>query len=349
MRKNEVVSLPVISIDTGKAFGKVIDIILDVNKKAVTSIMFGEGKFFSNRPSHLVSLDNVQTIGPYAVTIPSEHVILQQGETEWEREHLEKSPIGKKVISDHGEFLGICNDYQFNFPGGQLDSLILSKSKRAEQLFEVPAQQIVTLGTDYIIMSYYEQESTLNTSPVTPQSDIPDYQEPDQLIGKIATQTVQDGQGGVIIFEGEKITPEVVDLATHHNVLKTLAFVANDQQTPPRFAQQASTPGAQYSDARQRYEPDQEWQTRLKEILDQAGGDIEEKLKGFLINKKPAYNVVSQDGHIIKEKGQPIEISDIEQLRDRNDLMRLAASITATEIDDFITSLEQKFQRLMKN
>ncbi|OWZ84802.1 PRC-barrel domain-containing protein [Natranaerobius trueperi] len=345
MRKSDLLSLPVISIDEGKSLGKVTDVILDPYQKSVIALKFGGDKIFSTR-SHLVQIQNIQTIGVHAVTIPHEEAAITKEELNLPNEVVELTPIGKKVITDHGEFLGICRDYYFNFPSGELTSLVLSKNNKKHSEFEVSAEQILTLGVDYVISTYDTIQMTTHMDEQTTASA--SQINPDELIGKMATQTVQDGKAGVIVQEGEIIAPETVDMAIQCNALKTLAFVAGNYH-PTEFSKEEPSQPIQKTNQEYEHSEDQlEWQSKLRDVINNAGEDIEERLKNFLINKKPAYTVVSHNDKILKKQDEPITTRDIESITDKNDLLRLAASITASEVDDFVTSLERRFQNMRK-
>jgi len=350
MKKSDVVSLPVISVDQGKYLGKVKDVILDPNSKSIVGLIITRGKFFAEKP-HLVNLENVQTIGAYAITVPSESVVMTD-EQQMQDEYQGFAPPGKRVISDRGESMGICRDYTFEFPSGQVVDLLLETKEKRNQLVNLPVEDVITLGTDYIIVSSgYTQPQPAYSQPEHEPVLQGTVANPDNLIGKIATQTVQDGNGEIIVAQGEQITREVVDTAIKHNALQSLAMVTDQPQTfEPSQPPQPPHPGPGQRPMYETYQdtrPEPEWQTKLRQLLDNAGEDIEGKLRNFLIGKVPAYTVVSQSGNVLKEKGERIDYQDVELIRDRSDLMRLATSITAKEIDGFVSSLESKFQDLV--
>ena len=370
MQKSQVISAPVIAIDTGEALGKVINVLLDPEQLVVTDLIFGEGKWFPHQPSYMINLFDIQTIGPYAITIPHANVIMQTHKSEFDESLQLRAPEDKQVISDQGELLGVCRDYDFDFPSGELTGLIISDQTRKSNDFTIPGNQIVTLGNDYIIISYHQVHPPEHY-PMETHYAAKEYNysyEPEELLGKVVTQTIQDGYGNILICEGNIITPELLELAINHNVVNTLAVVADvdgDGATVydygTRFTREHSANPSYYyntiDDWRKQsetgngmgYTPGEteEWQTRLKYILNQAGSDMEEKLKSFLISKKPAYTVYSQTGEILKEKGQPIQVRDIERIQDKNDLLRLTASITASELNEFMSFIEGKVQQLI--
>lgn len=239
MKRNQVTGLPVISLEEGIQVGKIREILIDSQNKRVMGFVIKEGNLFQTNNRYLL-IEDIKTIGDYALTISREENI-KQGEEIGFSQHVDNYYItGKKVISYMGTLQGIVTDFSFDVVKGKLLCLYISNRDFDLRNYNLSVDHIHTLGRD-VIISYVDilegstsrgQTHFQDTFEAQERQGVSEFSKTleekaiDFAMGRQVYKTVKDGQGGIIINKGEKIKPEVIDMAREKNRLVQLLFAA---------------------------------------------------------------------------------------------------------------------------
>ncbi len=146
----------VVALAEGKKIGQIEELVVDPDARAVRWLKVSGGGGLFGGSSYWVRTDAVHSIGEHAVTI-NKQSDLRQSENATEAVQFVKSGrslLGKKVLTEGGRYLGDTRDFAFNPDGFGLTSLIVSQGNAfSQQAAEIPAQSIMTIGEDLIVVS----------------------------------------------------------------------------------------------------------------------------------------------------------------------------------------------------
>ena len=120
-----VKGLPVITMTEGKQIGKIDDLVVDPERKAVSWLRLHSGGLLGGERLW-VPVAAVHGLGEDAVTINAEADVRSPADAS-EALALVKAKrgiIGNKVITENGENLGVVRDYEFNPSTFALTSLL---------------------------------------------------------------------------------------------------------------------------------------------------------------------------------------------------------------------------------
>ena len=113
-RYERIKGLPVITVAEGTQVGKVDDLVIDPDRKAVSWLRLHTGGMLGGERMW-VSVATVHGLGEHAVTINAQTDVLAPADAP-EADTLVKARrgiIGTKVITENGERLGVVGDYEF--------------------------------------------------------------------------------------------------------------------------------------------------------------------------------------------------------------------------------------------
>mgnify|MGYP002713038064 CR=1 FL=1 len=112
---------PVITVSNGRSIGKVRDVYLTADRRAVAAIYLGSEGLFS-RESFLIKRDNVVTIGEDAVLVSHAQVVQKEKDVaEAEEEWLRRDELqGRPVDTPGGTKVGKIGDIVINIEGNIL-------------------------------------------------------------------------------------------------------------------------------------------------------------------------------------------------------------------------------------
>src|SRR5512133_1362314 len=145
--------LPVITMAEGKHVGKVDDLVVDPDRKAVRWLRIHRGGMLGGERLW-VSVDAVHGLGEDALTINSEADLRASAEaTEAAALLKAKRPvIGNRVITENGERLGEVRDYEFAPDTFVLTSLSVPEGMNVVgPSLTIPAERVITIGEDIIV------------------------------------------------------------------------------------------------------------------------------------------------------------------------------------------------------
>ena len=150
-----VKGLPVITMAEGKQIGKVDDLVVDPERKAVSWLRLHSGGMLGGERLW-VSTDAVHGVGEHAVTINAEADARAPADAP-EALALVKAKreiIGNKVMTENGERVGEVRDYEFNPDTFALTSLSIPPSMGlAGDTLMIAGDKVLTIGEDVIVVA----------------------------------------------------------------------------------------------------------------------------------------------------------------------------------------------------
>jgi sporulation protein YlmC with PRC-barrel domain len=158
MARYELVKgLPVITMAEGKQVGRVDDLVIDPERKAVGWLRLHSGGMGILGGERLwVSTAAVHAMGEDVVTINAE-ADARTPEEAPEALALVKAKreiIGNKVITENGERLGEVRDYEFNPDTFALTSLTVPPGMNVVgEILTIAGDKILTIGEDVIVVA----------------------------------------------------------------------------------------------------------------------------------------------------------------------------------------------------
>ena len=150
-----VKGLPVITMAEGKQIGKVDDLVIDPERKAVSWLRLHSGGMLGGERLW-VSTEAVHGVGEHAVTINAEADARAPADAP-EALALVKAKrgiIGNKVMTESGERVGEVRDYEFNPDTFALTSLSIPPSMGlAGDTLMIAGDKVLTIGEDVIVVA----------------------------------------------------------------------------------------------------------------------------------------------------------------------------------------------------
>ena len=147
--------LPVITMAEGKQIGKIDDLIVDPERKAVSWLRLHSGGMLGGERLW-VSTEAVHGVGEDAVTINAEADARAPADAP-EALALVKAKrgiIGNKVITESGERLGEVRDYEFNPDTFALTSLSIPPGMGVVgDTLMITGNKVLTIGEDVIVVA----------------------------------------------------------------------------------------------------------------------------------------------------------------------------------------------------
>jgi len=150
-----VKGLPVITMAEGKQVGKVDDLVVDPERKAVSWLRLHSGGLLGGERLW-VPVAAVHGFGEDAVTINAEADIRAPADAP-EALALVKAKrgiIGNKVITENGQRLGEVRDFEFDPGTFALTSLSVPPGMNVVgEILTIPGEKVLTIGGDVIVVA----------------------------------------------------------------------------------------------------------------------------------------------------------------------------------------------------
>jgi sporulation protein YlmC with PRC-barrel domain len=147
--------LPVITMAEGKQIGKIDDLVIDPERKAVSWLRLHSGGMISGERLW-VPVAAVHGVGEDAVTINAEADARTSGEAP-DAVALVKGKrgvIGSKVLTESGERVGEVGDYEFDPTTFALISLSVPPAANAVgEILTIAGDKVLTIGEDMIVVA----------------------------------------------------------------------------------------------------------------------------------------------------------------------------------------------------
>jgi uncharacterized protein YrrD len=153
-RYEYVKGLPVITMAEGKQVGKIDDLIIDPERKAVSWLRLHTGGLLGGEL--WVSVAAVHGVGEDAVTINAEadaHAPADAPEA-LALVKAKRGVIGSKVITENGERVGEVRDFEFEPATFALTSLSVPPGMNVVgDILMIPGDKVLTIGKDMIVVA----------------------------------------------------------------------------------------------------------------------------------------------------------------------------------------------------
>jgi sporulation protein YlmC with PRC-barrel domain len=150
-----VKGLPIITMAEGKQIGKVDDLIIDPERKAVSWLRLHSGGMLGGERLW-VSTEAVHGVGEHAVTINAEADARAPADAPdaLALVKAKRGVIGNTVITENGERVGEVRDYEFNPDTFALTSLSVPPGMNVVgEILMIPGDKVLTIGKDMIVVA----------------------------------------------------------------------------------------------------------------------------------------------------------------------------------------------------
>ena len=155
VRYEYVKGLPVITMAEGKQIGKIDDLIVDPERKAVSWLRLHSGGMLGGERLW-VSTEAVHGIGADAVTINAEADARAPADAPdaLALVKAKRGVIGNTVITEDGERVGEVRDYEFDPDTFALTSLSVPPGMNVVgEILMIPGDKVLTIGKDMIVVA----------------------------------------------------------------------------------------------------------------------------------------------------------------------------------------------------
>ncbi|MFH2105063.1 MAG: PRC-barrel domain-containing protein [Parcubacteria group bacterium] len=155
MKHSEVTKQTVVTINSGKSLGKIVDLVMDIdNGKCLALLVQPEGIVARKK---IVLIDDVSSFGDDAVMVQNEKTLVPLKDNGDIARVVDRKIkiIGNKVVSYSGEELGETKDFVVDKASHKLSKLFVSTGLLRD-LFKgeliITANKIVSIGKDAIVV-----------------------------------------------------------------------------------------------------------------------------------------------------------------------------------------------------
>ncbi len=254
MRKGrEILGLPVIALAQAAKVGVVRDLVIDPSRRAIVALLLADTT--RQKPSRQVSFDAVRRVGPHAVMIEDESAVSELSEYPQQLTLSEGTSrlVGLQVITDTGRTVGTISDVAVDEGSGLIEEYLVSVGPFRDMIsgrLSIPASAPTAVGKEYMIVpetAVMDRRALLEEGPTlvveTPPSQMVELsaaeierisadlviRQEDLILGMRAGKTIaNDDAGGVICFEGEPISEEIIQRAKTAGKLNLLVEAAGE-------------------------------------------------------------------------------------------------------------------------
>ncbi|MDP9314227.1 MAG: PRC-barrel domain-containing protein [Chloroflexota bacterium] len=248
MRKgSDLVGKPIVAFDTGEEFERVQDLLFDQHSNQLLGFLVDEGGWFSS--ARVLPLENVQTIGPDAIIVPSKTAIANATQVPAINRVLERNNVlkGTKIMTTDGRDLGTMADLYFDERTGAVEGYEVSGGIFADAYTGrsfVPAPQTLKIGEDVAFVPPETadlmeeqlggikaaaqtggerlQETTQSATASLTNATVDPAQQKQFVIGRIAESAVEAPDGTLLVTQGQQVTPLAAEEAERQGVLDRL-------------------------------------------------------------------------------------------------------------------------------
>ena len=166
--------LPVITMAEGKQIGKVDDLVVDPERKAVSWLRLHSGGIGILGGERLwVPADAVHGVGEDVVTINAEADARTPADAPEALVLVDakRGIIGNKVITENGERLGEVRDYEFDPDTFALTSIFVPPGTNVVGDFlTIAGDKVLTIGEDVIVVA---TDAVMRSAPTTDTGNQP--------------------------------------------------------------------------------------------------------------------------------------------------------------------------------
>jgi uncharacterized protein YrrD len=173
-KSQELMGLPVLTVAEGKHLGAISRLLVRRETRAVEAVGIGGGAL--SHPSYL-RFSQLSSIGADAVMVSSE-AVLKAGIPPAEIKELDSDLLGRPVVTEHGEKLGVVAGFTANTDTGRIEAFRVRPEASGlarlaalahlshPEVVELPDALVVSLGASALIVrdeaaSLWQQNASL--------------------------------------------------------------------------------------------------------------------------------------------------------------------------------------------
>ncbi len=256
----QVLGLPVMSVEEGRQIGVVRDLVLNPRRGTLDFLLVEDSTWYLG--AKVLPFAKVLGIGAFALTVEGSQSLMEAASCADALELLKggfRLP-GVKIITKKGRLLGTAGEYYVSEASGEILGCDLLPEGSKERAGIIPRSLILTFGSDYLVVEDSADKATVeevteetagnvNIPPTTPSTPQPpaaapapgtrasgekdalkhfEEQQRQYLLGKKAAMKITGTGGEIIVEEGEVITEEVIERAKAHDKYIQLTLNVRD-------------------------------------------------------------------------------------------------------------------------
>jgi uncharacterized protein YrrD len=161
LKGRDILDKSVVSYETGERFEKVKDLLFDQNNNQLLGLLLEEKGWFKS--AKVVLLKDVQAVGPDAVIVPSQDVVVSAKDIALVDQILKRNNVlkGTRIMTTDGRNLGTMIDLYFDEQTGSVEGYEVSGGLFADAYSGrsfVPAVQTLKIGEDVAFVPSHTAE-----------------------------------------------------------------------------------------------------------------------------------------------------------------------------------------------
>ncbi len=304
MKKSvEILGLPIISITEGRELGISKSLLIDAQNGSVAALIIEDEDWF--RGVKLLPYDSVIAIGDDAITITNSENILKLAEATDYEPLLNQNVrvIGTKAITKAGSIQGVVSEIVIGESGKIAKCAIATENEVDTK--DIAAEQISIFGKQVTIIdcelpeeAQLAQKKTKSVAPVKPAAPVEEKTVEEVPTPEAAPAPVEPPAEEKA--EAKEAAPEIK------------AEVKAEVKTEP---EKAPAPAP---------EPTKAPENQAKQLSDKA---VEERHRRFLLGKKAARRIATDNGIVIVEAGADITEEVLQKAKLANKFIELSMNV----------------------
>ena len=294
MKKSvEILGLPIISITEGRELGSSKSLLIDAQNGSVAALIIEDEDWF--RGVKLLPYDSVIAIGDDAITITNSENILKLAEATDYEPLLNQNVrvIGTKAITKAGSIQGVVSEIVIGESGKIAKCTIATENEPDTK--DIAAEQISIFGKQVTIIdcelpeeAQLAQKKTKSAAPVKPVAPV--EQKPVEEVPAPAPAPVESPA------EAKEAAPE-----------EKTEVTAEPEKAAAPAPEPAKAP-----------------ENQAKQLSDKA---VEERHRRFLLGKKAARRIATDNGIVIVEAGADITEEVLQKAKLANKFIELSMNV----------------------
>jgi len=240
----QVLGLPVVTLNNGRKSGQIIDMIVNADENRVDYLLVSQGNKYLGLK--VLPFKSLSGIGEHAVTVKNERTLknLEESKTAGRLLNENIQLIGKEILMENGNLLGIVDEYSLDEKSGHIVSFDYHHAGEGKRLDgKLDAAEVLCYGFDVIVVKTIEEvkrqgeeqrernqhnAACLIKSEKMQSEGAVLFKEKQRqfLIGKRLTRDIKGPGGKVILPQGALVTREILDIIEDNGMFMELTQYA---------------------------------------------------------------------------------------------------------------------------
>ncbi len=154
-KAGDLIGKSVVTTDQGRKIEKIHDVLFDVRSESVVGFLLQEKGLF--KQALVLPFSKVKVIGPDAVTVENENSVIMADQDEKISSIIESHVplVGKKIMTEGGEFIGNVSDLFIDEKTGKIEGYEISGGMFSDAYAgksSLPAPKTIRIGEDVIFV-----------------------------------------------------------------------------------------------------------------------------------------------------------------------------------------------------